>query len=1175
MYHKVLIISIILVEIYHFKQIFHTFVFFYILKMRRNLFFFTFCIISTVLFAQRGRDGNLTVSTTVEVNEYTYLTADAPAGSTTITVNNSSLNTHGRFSGNLAPGDLIMIIQMQGATLNGSINPLVPDVGQPKDSTWGAIVNYNNCGNYEFAEVNAVPSGTTITLDCPLQYSYTDTGKVQIVRVPRYNSLTINNGGTITCDQWDSAIGGIIAIEVENNTVINSGGYINADSAGFRGGRYNGEDSVGWGVGDVASRFQQYGKEKGEGIGGYEWRYTQYGGKEAMGAPGNGGGGGNTQNAGGGGGANGGVVANYINGYGNPDVSTLDNRTAWNLEYSWMSTFTSSGGGRGGYSFSGNNENPLTIGPGNINPAWATDWGGDQRRSVGGRGGRPLDYSTGKIFMAGGGGAGDQNDNYGGAGGRGGGIIYLMNYGTVSGTGQIISNGENGFNTLDPTPAVGHASGIDAAGGAGAGGTIIVNSVGNISGISITANGGTGGSQVMAWNLSSDEEAEGPGGGGGGGYIATSNGGLTETVTGGANGTTNAKPMVNFLPNGATIGGAGTSNATITNFYLAAVSNDTICSGLSATLTTSVLGNPPGGTTVEWYTTDSDGAAIATGNSYTTPTLTNTTTYYVGSCPGTYRMAITVVVIGPGDVTVSPNNSICNGSSDSLKATGGTAYSWLPASGLNNPNIANPVATPTATTTYTVSVTTPCGIVKDSVKVTVNPLPNVTLGASNNPVCAGQSTVIMASGGSGYSWSNGATTSSITVTPLSNTTYTLAVNNGGCVKDTNILITVNPVPSVTFGATNNPVCAGSPTTITATGGGTYSWSNGSTESAVTVIPLSNTTYTLAITNGGCTKDTSYTITVTPLPTITISPDTTICTGGTATISATGGGNYLWEPSGLTTSSISVSPTSMASYTVTVTKNGCSNVAHDTVNVSSAFTVNITGPNTVCSGDTITLKATGGGTYRWNTGATTDSINVSPIVATNYNVTVTNGCTVIASASVNVDKPVLSACCDTIIQSGNSVNLIASGSGSTHYEWMPPENINCDSCATVTVNPTVTTSYTVISTDVHGCSLSRIILVTVEAPCDTLIIPNVFTPANPGIYGLDNNFYIKTGNVSSWSIDIFDRWGKEVYKSTNPDKYWGGTTESGGQAPAGVYYYLINATCNGNNMKKQGFVQLIR
>lgn len=1136
--------------------------------MRKNLFFAIFCFISIVSFAQRGKNGSLVVNSTVEVNEYTYLTANAPAGTTVITVSSSTLNAHNRFSGNLTPGDLIMIIQMQGATIKGRIDSVYGNVGLPEDSSWGAIISYNNCGNYEFAEVSAIPSGTTIKLDCPLQYSYTDTGKVQIVRVPRYNTLTINNGGTIICDPWDSAIGGIIAVEVENNTVINSGGAINADSAGFRAGQYNGEDSIGWGVEWYSSTSQSLGKEKGEGIAGYEWSYSKYGGKEGMGAPGNAGGGGNAQNGGGGGGANGGVVANYINGFGNPDVSTPNNITAWKLEYSWLPTFTSSGGGRGGYTFSANNVSPLTYPPGD-----ATDWAGDQRRSVGGRGGRPLDYSTGRIFMAGGGGAGDQNNGNGGVGGKGGGIVYLMSYGTVSGAGQIVANGENGFSSHG-VAAIGHAAGIDAGGGGGAGGTIIVNSVGHISGITLNANGGVGGNQAMTWNFSNDDEAEGPGGGGGGGYIATSNAGVIETVTGGANGTTNAKPMPNFPPNGATIGGAGTTNTALTNFYLSGI-NDTICSGHSATLSVSLLGNPPGGTTIEWYTTDSGGTPFTTGNTYTTPVLLSTTTYYIGSCPGTYRITVTAVVEGIGSIVITHDTGICRGSSDTLHASeaGANSYLWQPAAGLNNPNIANPVATPTVTTVYTVSISTPCGVAKDSVKITVAPPPHVTLGANNNPICAGQAVTITASGGTSYSWSNSGTTSSITVTPATTTTYSVGVSNAGCVEDTTIKITVNPLPAVTLNG-NNSICEGSSTTITATGGTSYTWSNTATTSSITVTPATTTTYTVAVSNGTCTKDTLYTVTVNPYPSIIITPDTSICSGKSVTLIVVGNGSYLWSNSS-TSSSISVSPLSTTTYTATVTENGCSKDTIVTVTVKPVPIVNITGPQTICTGQTIALKASGGGTYHWNTGATTDSITVNPSKPTGYTVTVSNGCTSVASITIGISNPTLYACCDTTIQSGTTTNLNASGLGFTHYLWTPDSGINCDTCAIVNASPAATTIYTVTGTDSLGCTVERIVIVRVEGACYNLLIPNVFTPNYSGPMGVNNVFYINTINFSSWSIDIFDRWGKEIFTSFDPAKYWDGNVKGGGQAPDGVYYYIIDAVCNGTTFKTEGLVQLIR
>ncbi|MCL4856852.1 MAG: hypothetical protein KJZ55_06230, partial [Flavobacteriales bacterium] len=155
--------------------------------------------------AQRGKDGNKTVTGTEIVNAYTLLTSDASTGSSSITVTNSSLNTN--FSGNLAAGDLIMIIQLQGVSIIDMAHP-----GQ--NPTWGEITNYNNCGNYEFLEVESVPDGTTINLSCALINNYTSNGTVLIVRVPRYNTLTINSGGVLTTSAWNGSSGGILAVEV-------------------------------------------------------------------------------------------------------------------------------------------------------------------------------------------------------------------------------------------------------------------------------------------------------------------------------------------------------------------------------------------------------------------------------------------------------------------------------------------------------------------------------------------------------------------------------------------------------------------------------------------------------------------------------------------------------------------------------------------------------------------------------------------------------------------------------------------------------------------------------------------------------------------------------------------------------------------------------------------------
>ncbi|HTB30953.1 MAG TPA: gliding motility-associated C-terminal domain-containing protein, partial [Bacteroidia bacterium] len=76
-------------------------------------------------------------------------------------------------------------------------------------------------------------------------------------------------------------------------------------------------------------------------------------------------------------------------------------------------------------------------------------------------------------------------------------------------------------------------------------------------------------------------------------------------------------------------------------------------------------------------------------------------------------------------------------------------------------------------------------------------------------------------------------------------------------------------------------------------------------------------------------------------------------------------------------------------------------------------------------------------------------------------------------------------------------------------------------------------------------------------------------------GENNVFYIKTENVTGWSTIIYDRWGKEMFNTTNPDIFWDGNTEGGSKAPDGVYYYIIKGNCQGATYNKDGFVQLIR
>lgn len=493
----------------------------------------------------KGRDGNVNYNGNNQYifNRYTALASTAASGSLSFTVAdiNQLAGSHSfTHSANpyqndaLGKGDLVMIIQMQGA-----------DIETGDNAAYGAITNYHSTGLYELRTVYQV-SGNTVLLCENLSHTYMvgNRSRAQVVRVPRFQNLSIGSNATIRGLPWNGTTGGIVAIEAEGTVTIN--GVISANALGFRGGVDDKTQSSPSGSAVVSlyrTDATNSAATKGESIAGNANDYNTYlNGANGRGAPANGGGGGNGHNAGGGGGANAGRSGALLpwNGTGIKNTSGTGWANAWNLEFADFASNISTGGGRGGYSFSNTNQDALTLGPSQ------NAWGGDKRQIVGGFGGRPLDYSSGnRLFPGGGGGAGDGNNNSSGNGGNGGGIVYIQAMGQVSGSGQVTANGQNGFNT--------EGSNIDAAGGAGAGGAIAVLSNTGVSGISLIANGGKGGDQ-----LALSGEAEGPGGGGGGGFVISSHSGLTCSVAGGSNGNSYSAHVTEFTPNGATMGAEGT-----------------------------------------------------------------------------------------------------------------------------------------------------------------------------------------------------------------------------------------------------------------------------------------------------------------------------------------------------------------------------------------------------------------------------------------------------------------------------------------------------------------------------------------------------------------------------------------------------------------------------------------
>ena len=960
------------------------------------------------------------ISTATTVNSYTSLSANAAKNAKTINVTTSNF---------VNAGDLILIIQIQGASIN-----------QSQTASYGQVTNYNNCGNYEFVRVASVSpsSPTTITLSCQLKnnYSVGANNRTQIVKVPEYTSLDVTASGSITCPDWSSttSTGGIIALKVSGNITID--GTITASGKGFIGAPSYCITCPNNFLGGTApgSGFSQYcndpntptihtyfsmnvteGAVKGEGIAGalappvfafpnntqvLQGDFYIMGGQYCRGAPANGGGGGNGLNSGGGGGSNAGTVSN-VSGNGVYD-KTPAYAQAWAIDGEIIVNSDQSGGGRGGneYSTAGN---PLTDPPG----TWNT--GGDGINATkGGRGGWALDYSTGRLFLGGGGGGGGQNNIIPQTqGGNGGGLIYILCDGTITGSGKIVSDGADGGNAFSPS-----ANG-DAANGAGGGGTIVLNSTGGVSGITVTAKGGKGGDQ----NGDVDPNgAFGPGGGGGGGYVAF-NGSIIPDVSGGKNGNVinNSSPFaLKFPPKGATNGNIGTIKNSVSALIYScgltatlSASKPTICKGDSSVLTLTI-GSPTGNVTYAW----SNGLGSGIGPVQVKPIITTTYSVTVtDQSPATVIATVAITVSSPPTVSLT-GGSICAKDSINLVPSGATNYTWDNNLGTGTSKYVKP----TITTTYNVTGTTSGCSNTAQATVTVNPRPTITI-SGDTSICPGSSTTLTANSVGAYKWSdNITTTSTFSVTPANTQAYTVTVINNGCsatAKQT-IYVTGALTPIIKTPNNNPSVCKGDSIQLSTSGGKKYIWNTAGkdTTAVITTQALQvQTTYTVSVygSNVACSGTASIIITINPLPTAGIN-GAGVCNGQQALLTATGGNNYSWNTAELT-SSITVKPTNQTTYYVTAYLNPsrCTDSTHFVVNVSANPIPSIAASNQrICSGSnsTLTVFASDGIKYSWSNQATSPVITVSPTVTTIFTVTITNAapCTATDSTIITVMPP---------------------------------------------------------------------------------------------------------------------------------------------------------------------------
>ena len=558
------------------------------------------------------------------------------------------------------------------------------------------------------------------------------------------------------------------------------------------------------------------------------------------------------------------------------------------------------------------------------------------------------------------------------------------------------------------------------------------------------------------------------------------NGSLWNNYTGSS--TSSGSPLYYGIANNVSLSSstpiALTKNAPV---LTASASPSSICSGSSTTLSAS------GASTYSW----TDGTNNYTGNSINVSPTSNTTytvTGTIGTCSATATVSVTVNPSPSLTVNATPS-LICQGNNATLSASGASTYSWT--DGTNNYSGNSITVTPTVNTTYTVTGTNGTCSATAAVTVTVNPAPTLTVNATDNQLCTGESATLTANGANTYNWSHSlGSGSSKTVSPTSTTTYTVTGTTAeGCSNTASISITVNPVPNVSANASPNTICIGGSSTLSASGANTYLWSNGSSGASITVSPNSTTTYTvIGASTAGCTNTATITVYVSTTINITANANpSSICEGAYSILSASGADTYNWSNS-MNLSTITVTPTNTTSYTVTGYSGGCTGTATVSVTVNPLPTmIASANPSSICYNEVTTLTASGANNYSWSHSLGTGSnVTVTPTTNTTYTVTGTNiyNCSNTASVSVVVN-PIptvnITASSTTICQ-GDQTILTATGADSySWYHGLGTNNI-------ITVSPSSTTTYTVVGTNTAGCSATASIAITVNPNADATINP---------------------------------------------------------------------------------------
>jgi gliding motility-associated-like protein len=426
----------------------------------------------------------------------------------------------------------------------------------------------------------------------------------------------------------------------------------------------------------------------------------------------------------------------------------------------------------------------------------------------------------------------------------------------------------------------------------------------------------------------------------------------------------------------------------------------------------------------------------AAGNYNITLTVRN-----ANGCETTRTNSITVVAGTPLTTTISPLQRICETISTPLLATGGTSYTWTPATGLSATNIANPTASPSVTTTYSVVISNSICQKTETVTVEVNQKPTANFASSFSEPCETMPLITLtnssvAAAGATYLWDfgNGQTSTAQVPAPFryaaaGNYNITLTVRNAnGCeTTRTSPITVVAGTPLTTTISPLQRICETISTPLLATGGTSYAWTPATGLSATNIAnptanPSVTTTYSVVISNSICQKTETVTVEVNQKPTANFATALTETCANTALVTLTNtsttGMSYLWDFGNGQTSTAQVPApfryATAGNYNITLTvrnANGCETTRTSPITVvaGTPLTTTISPLQRICETISTPLLATGGTSYAWTPATGLSATNIAnptanPSVTTTYSVVISNSiCQKTETVTVEVNQ----------------------------------------------------------------------------------------------------------------------------------------------------------------------------